>query len=442
MINKVISTIVKYNMIERGSVVIAAVSGGSDSMAMLHILDAVKSELGFVLKAVHVNHGIRGAEADSDEQFVERYCSHNSIPLEVLKADVVAEAHRLGMGLEEAGRKIRYDFFASQGNVIIATAHNLTDRAETFIFNFARGSVLRGLGSIPPVRDNFIRPLIDCTKTEIEAYCEENNVPFVTDKSNCDVSYSRNRIRHNVLPELRLINNGFENAAARCIDSLREDEKYLSDCADNLVIKAEKNGSYDAAVISSAPAVIKKRAIIKIAEKLCGVTPEYKFIDELCFILENGGSRQINGGMTLRVRNGFVECPDSSSEPLGGSVEFSSGNFKIGEYEVCVSFDTDCLQNVSNYNHKYIIDCDKINGKAFFRGREQGDKICLKGRGCTKTLKKLFNELAIEPEKRDSVVILADASGVLLVAGVGIDSRVAVSTETKNKAVILIRTVC
>ena len=127
---------------------------------------------------------------------------------------------------------------------------------------------------------------------------------------------------------------------------------------------------------------------------------------------------------------------------MNGSVEFSSGNFKIGEYEVCVSFDTDCLQNVSNYNHKYIIDCDKINGKAFFRGREQGDKICLKGRGCTKTLKKLFNELAIEPEKRDSVVILADASGVLLVAGVGIDSRVAVSTETKNKAVILIRTVC
>ena len=435
MINKVISTITKYNMIECGSAVVAAVSGGSDSMAMLHILNLIKDDLGFALRAVHVNHGIRGDEADSDQHFVESYCSQNGIPLEVLKADVIAESQKLGMGLEEAGRKIRYDFFASQGDVIIATAHNLTDRAETFLFNFARGSALRGLGSIPPVRDNYIRPLIDCSKAEIEEYCENNKIPYVTDKSNADVTYSRNRIRHNVLPELRCVNSGFENAAARCIDSLREDEKYLSACADELLMKAEINGGYDAAVLSSAPTVIKKRALIKIAEKLCGVTPESKFVDELCFILENGGSRQINGGETLRVRGGILEKPVCIEEAIV-PVELTQGSFEIGEYYVNVFFDTDCSQNVSNYNYKYIIDCDKINGKAFFRAREQGDKIRLKGRGCTKTLKKLFNELAIAPEKRDYVVILADECGVILVPGVGVESRVAVSSETENFAVI------
>ena len=439
MINKVISTVRKYNMIERGSVVVAAVSGGSDSMAMLHILDAIKGDFDFTLKAVHVNHGIRGAEADADERFVEEYCSQNSIPLEILKADVISEAQKLGVGLEEAGRKIRYEFFARQGDVLVATAHNLTDRAETFIFNFARGSALRGLGSIPPVRDNFIRPLIDCSKDEIEAYCELNNVAFVTDKSNADVTYSRNRIRHNVLPELRNINSGFENAAARCIDSLREDEKYLSDCARELVSKAENNGRYNASVIADAPAVIKKRAIVMIAQELCGVTPEHKFIDELCFILENGGSRQINGGSTLRVRNGFIELPDSDVDTLITPANFTDGVLQVGNSEISVSINSDCSQKVLNYDHKYVIDYDKINGKAFFRGREQGDKICLKGRGCTKTLKKLFNELAIAPEKRDSVVILADESGVILVPGVGIDSRVAISPETKNTAVITIK---
>lgn len=436
MINKVISTIRRYDMIERGSVVVAAVSGGSDSMAMLHILNAIKNDIGFELRAVHVNHGIRGDEADADERFVVQYCGRNGIPLEILKADVIGEAQKLGIGLEEAGRKIRYEFFASQGNVLIATAHNLTDRAETFIFNFARGSALRGLGSIPPVRDNFIRPLIDCSKAEIEVYCAENAVQYVTDKTNSDVTYSRNRIRHNVLPELRILNGGFEKAAARCIDSLREDEKYLSTCADELILKAEADGGYVAGIISSAPDVIKKRAIIKITEKLCGVTPEHKFIDELCFILENGGSRQINGGVILRVRNGILEKKHELTDAPIELVEFAQGNFKIGAYDVNVFFDTDCLQNVSNYTYKYILDYGKINGKAYFRGRDQGDKICLKGRGCTKTLKKLFNELSVPPEKRDSVVVLADESGVLLVAGVGIDARAEIGPETEKIAVI------
>ena len=434
MINKVLFSIRKYNMIESGSSVVAAISGGSDSMAMLHILNLLKDEIGFSLEAIHVNHGIRGEEADSDERFVENYCTANGIPLRICRADVVSYAENNGIGLEEAGRIVRYSFFEEYGDsVLIATAHNSTDRTETFLFNFARGSALRGLGSIPPVRGNFIRPLIECSKQEIEEYCRINGIDYVTDKSNADTVYARNRIRHNVLSELRVINPSLESAAARCIDSLREDEQYLSDCARELVAKASNGESFIADIISEAPIPIKKRAIIRIIENALNQTPDSKAVDEILFILTNGGSRQINGGITVRVRSGLLEFPKKSE---GGfdSVPLEFGTYSVGNATVEVSLltgETDCSQNILNNVSIFFLDYDRISGKAAFRSRMAGDKITLPKR-CTKTLKKLFNELSIIPERRESVIVLADESGVLCVEGIGVDSRCAVSEKTEN----------
>lgn len=434
MINKVLFSIRKYNMIEIGSNVVAAVSGGSDSMAMLHILNCVKDELGFSLSAIHVNHGIRGAEADSDERFVEDYCSENGIPLRVFKADVVGYAKQNGIGLEEAGRIVRYSAFSEYGDsVLIATAHNATDRTETFLFNFTRGSGLRGLGSIPPVRGNFIRPLIDCTKSEIEEYCFENGIGYVTDKSNSDTVYARNRIRHNVLSELRVINPSLESAAARCIDSLREDEKYLSECAEKLVSEALRGESIKADVIADAPIPIKKRAVIRILENRFNLTPDGKSLEEILFILSNGGSRQINGGVTVRVRSGLLEFPQESDGAFE-SVPFDIGTYSVGNATVKVSLlkdETVCSQKVSNNVSIFYIDYDKISGKSVFRSRTAGDKISLPKRH-TKTLKKLFNELSLVPEIRESLLVLSDEKGVLCVESVGVDSRCSVTDKTKN----------
>lgn len=436
MINKVISTIEKYNMILPGKTVVAAVSGGSDSMAMLFILKKLQERNGFELKAAHVNHGIRGEQADSDELFVKNYCDANGISLEILKADVIGDSNRLGLGLEETGRKIRYDFFASFGkDVVVSTAHNATDRAETFLFNFARGSALRGLGSIPPVRDNFIRPLIECSKAEIELFCKENSVPFVTDITNNDVCYSRNRIRHNVLPELRVVNPSLEASASRCIDSLREDEQFLSDLADKLVCDAKTAGGYSASILNNAPVSLKKRAVIKIVESVCGVTPERISLDEICTVLSQGGSRQINGGFTVRVRSGKLEFPQESVASFD-RVAFCEGTVKLGTAEVistiCDVKEINCLQKVSKGDLIYYLDYDKIQGNVLFRCREDGDKISLKKRGCTKTLKKLFNELAITPEKRYELVILSDDCGVLLVESLGVDSRAELDENTNK----------
>ncbi len=436
MINKVVFTIDKHNMIASGKTVVAAVSGGSDSMAMLFILKSLQKRYGFELKAAHVNHGIRGEQADADERFVKDYCEAIGISVETLKADVIAESKRLGVGLEEAGRKIRYDFFNSFGkDVLVSTAHNATDKAETFLFNFTRGSALRGLGSIPPVRDNFIRPLIDCSKDEIECFCAENAVPYVTDVTNADVSYSRNRIRHNVLTELRQINPALEISASRCIDSLREDECFLAELADKLVSESKTVDGYNAKILNDAHVSLKKRAVIRIVEAECGITPERLSVDEICTIISQGGSRQINGGFNVRVRSGKLEFPkdaETSFEP----VPFCEGLIKIGNTEVFSAIkpadEIICLQNVSKDTLIYYIDYDKIQGNMLFRSRANGDYIKLKKRGCSKTLKKLFNELAILPEKRNSLVILADDSGVLLVESVGVDSRVEIDAETKN----------
>lgn len=426
MIKKVSETIKKHNMIPQGSVVVAGVSGGSDSMAMLYILDKLSTEIGFKLKAAHVNHGIRGEEADRDERFVLDYCEKNRISVRTSHFDVIGDAAKLGKGLEEVGREVRYEFFSSFGDdVIIATAHNLSDKAETFLFNFTRGSTLRGLCSIPAKRGNIIRPLIDCSKAEIEKFCEDNSIPYVTDCTNTDTHYARNRIRHNVVSELKEINPSFEQSAMRCMDSLREDELFLDSLANELYEKSKASDGFDVSELNSAANPVKKRTMIKIIETVFDVTPEYDAVNSLCRITENGGKCEINGGIVARVRAGRLEFPKKSVD-VYESLELREGLNKIGDKLVLATFtqnlETNSSQNILKEDYKYYIDCDKIHGKLILRSRKEGDKISLAGRGCTKTLKKLFNEKAILPEARNAIVVAADESGVVAVEGIGVDS--------------------
>ncbi len=442
MIDKIRATVSKYNMLPKGATVIAAVSGGSDSMVLLNALNLLKNEYEINLIAAHVNHGLREKTADRDESFVYEKCREAGIELHVLKADVTALAKQNGESLEECGRRVRYDFFNSLANgAIIATAHNLSDRAETFIFNFTRGSALRGLCSTPPVRENIIRPLIDCSKEEIIAFCEKNSIEFVTDETNSDVKYSRNRIRHNVISELKKINPSFESCAQRCIEAVNEDEKFLFAMAAELAEKAKTDEGYNASVLSQAANPVKKRAIVYIIEKCTRITPEQKFIGKICDLLNNGGKTQINGGVTVRVRKGILDFPADSEDfeqvELADKPVFFGGA-KI-EAKIVNINKINNLQNFLKQGLEYYLDYDKILGKIFVRSRESGDKITLKSRNCTKTLKKLFNELAIPEEKRNSIAVFADDNGVFLVEGAGFDKRVSVTNQTKNALIIKIQ---
>ncbi|MGN0572440.1 MAG: tRNA lysidine(34) synthetase TilS [Acutalibacteraceae bacterium] len=442
MIIKVRATVEKYGMLRKGAKVVAAVSGGSDSMAMLYILNLLKKEFGFELCAAHVNHGLRGESADRDERLVAEKCAELGVPLHVLKADVAALAAEKGIGVEECGRQVRYDFFNSIGSgITVATAHNLSDRVETFLFNFARGGALRGLCSVPAVRDNIIRPLIDCSKAEIVEFCNKNSIEYATDETNSDVHYSRNRIRHNVVTELEKINPSFQLCASRCIDSLNEDEAFLRSLSNNIIDESKKDGGYDASVIANAPAPVKKRALIGIIERESGITPENKFINSLCALLESSGNMQINGGITVRVRKGTLDFPPESEQPE--TAVFIDGKAVFGSAEIETEIiNINAINNLQNFSKQvldYCLDCDKIVGKLTVRSRTAGDKITIASRGCTKSLKKLFNELSVPPEKRNSVAVLADDCGVVFVEGVGCDKRAAVTGATKRMAAVKIK---
>ncbi len=442
MNNKVKAHINRNNLLPEGATVVAAVSGGSDSMVLLNILDSLKDEYKINLCAAHVNHCLRGDAADSDQKFVEEKCREMGIPLHVLKVDVAEKAKESGEGFEECARRIRYEFFNSLGDdILIATAHNLSDRVETFLFNFSRGSTLRGLCSIPVRRDNIIRPILGCTKAEILDYCKENGIEYVTDATNADVSYSRNRIRHNAIKEFVAINRAFERSAERCIFALNEDEAFLSSLADKCVENARRSNGFDAVSLAKEPSSLRKRAIIKIAEECTGVTPEYKFVSQICNLLETQGKMQINGGITVRVRKGILDFPEKAEE--GMASEFTDGKAEfygsVIETEIVNIEEINNLQNISKQGLEYYLDYDKISGKLIVRSRQAGDKISLKSRGCTKTLKKLFNELEISPEKRNKVAVIADEKGVVLVEGAGCDSRTAVTKSTGKVMIVRIK---
>lgn len=442
MNNKVRALIERHNMLPEGATVVAAVSGGSDSMVLLNILNSLKDEYKINLCAAHVNHCLRGDDADSDQRFVEEKCREMGVPAYVLKVDVAEKAKESGEGFEECARRIRYEFFNSLGeDIVIATAHNLSDKVETFLFNFSRGSALRGLCSIPVRRDNIIRPLISCTKSEIFEYCEKNGIEYVTDATNADVTYSRNRIRHNVVKELSAINVSFEKCAERCISAINEDEEYLSLLADDYVEKSRSKNGFDAKILASAPLPLKKRALIRIAEECTGITPEYKSVRSICDMLDNHGKIQINGGVTVRVRKGILDFPNEAeegkiSEIVDGKAEFFDS---VIETKIVNIKEINNLQIISKQGLEYYLDCDKIIGRLVVRSRQAGDKISLKSRGCTKSLKKLFNELEISPEKRNAVAVFADEKGVVLVEGVGCDSRVAVNSTTENVLFVKIK---
>lgn len=435
MIDKVVETIRKYDMIQPKSRVIAAVSGGSDSMAMLFCLNALKSKMDFSLEVAHVNHCLRGKDSDDDEKYVESICREWNIPFHLLRADVSALAKQNGTGTEEEGRRVRYEFFSSLGDdIIVATAHNLNDREETFLFNFARGSALRGLCSIPAKRDNIIRPVINCTKSEINDFCKENGIRYVTDKTNEDTAYSRNRIRHNIITELNQINSGFDGCASRCMDALNEDEKFLSLLADGLLENATDENGISASVIASAPKPVKRRALIKIVEMQTGVSPDFSSVERISLILD-GGVCEINGGIRIRVRKGFIEFPTEKTE-IPDPVGFENGTATCGNltfsYEIINKSDKQNSEKVHRNELEYFLDYDKIIGRLSVRCRQDGDKIRLYPSGCTKSLKKLFNEKAIAPEIRVSLPMLADEEGIILIPGIGFDSRMKVSAMTEK----------
>ena len=424
--NNVLRALFAYNMLKKGDTVVVGLSGGADSVCLTHALSELKDGLEITLVAAHVNHGIRGEEADRDESFCKEFCQKLGIEFKLLKADIPSLAHNKGIGEEECGRIVRYEFFNSLAgdNGKIATAHNLNDNAETLLFNLSRGASLKGAGGIPPVRDNIIRPLILTPRSEIEKYCSDNGLKFVTDSTNLENEYTRNKIRNRVLPILREINPLAETALASFCEYARDDEALLSQLADSEYKKAVNGFEIDEAAFLNLPKSLMRRVAAKYLTSLTKKDVASKHIEALISRAGTNSALETLDGIVLISRQGKIFPKPDESEPFEVKIkkETAETEFLYGTAKITVS-DTKDLQNLNKAQLENYIDCDKIGNALILRSRKEGDRITLAKRGVTKSLKKLFIEDRVPAQMRNRTAILADGDEVVWVEGYGVSKK-------------------
>lgn len=413
----------KYNMISRGDTVLAAVSGGADSMLLLNFLLSVKDELNLTIAVAHVEHGIRGEESKEDARFVERFCKTREIPFYIKVADVPAEAEKAGAGVEEYARKVRYDFFSQIPCDKIATAHNLSDNAETVLFRFIRGTSLKGMCGIPPVRGKIIRPLIEVSSEDIRSACSEMGIEYRCDSTNEDTEYTRNYIRKIIIPECKKLNPSFETAVARFISDAMDDEASLVSGASFALSLSEKPQGLDCEKLKTFTKSEVKRAAGEYMVKH-GIAPDHFHLSEVTRLVFEKGRVQLPGGKCAVSDGCFLSIKEIGETGAARTYNYSGKAVSVNEFLT--------IRELSEIQIDFYCDCDKINGNVAFRPRAEGDRISPAGRGCTKTLKKLFNEYRIPVEHRRDNIVVTDENGIIGVIGCCCDERVVPDSSTKR----------
>ena len=404
MLDKLVSMMRRYEMLSPGERVYCAVSGGADSVAMLFALFLLRERLGITLCAVHFNHGLRGEESDRDEAFVRRLCERLEVPLEIGRGNVQPGEK----GLEAAAREARYAFFDSLDGKT-ATAHTADDNAETVLMHLVRGTGLKGLGAIAPVRGRYIRPMLTVTRQEVLAFLDEYHLSYVTDSSNGTDAFLRNRIRHRVMPLLAEENPRLaENLSAMAL-RLREDEAALCmrwDFTDGLEIEKFR----------SLPPALANRMMAAFLEQ-CGVRePEADHI-ALAIRLTQADSPSAGGDFPGDVR--IVRCYDRLVKAereivLTETVLACPGCTELAEAGLRIVCEVaDRLENTAD---TFTV-CPR--GQMVVRSRKSGDTVRL--HGGSRSLKKLFIDRKIPARARQLLPVVADASGVLGVYGIGVN---------------------
>lgn len=426
MNNQIIRTVEKYNMLQSGGSVVVALSGGADSTALLHALNSLKEKYNLTIYAAHINHGLRGLEAERDENFCKILCENYKIELFVKKANVRAEARAQKLSEELCGRNIRYSFLeeiSQQLNAKIATAHTASDNAETLIFNITRGSGLNGAGAIAPVRGNIIRPLIEVTRQQIEQYCSDNKLDYVTDTTNLSDNYTRNKLRHRVIPNLKELNPQFELAALNFSQLARQASQYIENQAAVALDECKTEFGYSCQRLLSYDEIITKSALAQICRQNSGSTPEHKHVELLFEALKNGGSLELSKSCTAVSKQGVLRflSPDSQNK----------------DFIISINKTTE----ISLKENTYIAEINALDAKAstfVFRHRKSGDTFSPQKRKLTKSLRKLMNELKIPSELRDNLLVVADGSTILWCEAIGYSSEGA-ALNKQNKLKIQVK---
>lgn len=423
MYQKVKAYVKKWHMLQKEDSVIAGISGGADSVCLLFMLLKLQKELGFALMAVHVNHGIRGAEAERDEAYVKRLCRQWNVRLKVYRENVPAYAKEHGMTEEEAGRDIRRTCFCKVlkewGGTKIALAHHENDNVETLLWNLCRGTGIRGLGGIAPVNDVWIRPLLCVKRREIESYLKKRGISYCTDTTNADRRYMRNRIRMDVIPYLEdCVNTESVSHMGKTMERMYELEQYILEevgqCKESCT--GWKNGRriIRQTEYTKIPKALRDNVLHEI---LCETAGRRKDIEEVhvqmlrdLFTKQVGKRIDLPYGVTairtyegVRFEKNIPEASYAGDENELFSIRVfdrEPGNVTFPEKIYTKWFDYDIIKNTVKIRHRIA-----------------GDSIVINRYGGRKKLKQYFTDQKVPQEDRDKIWIAADGDEVLWIVG-------------------------
>ena len=401
--------------IRPGDRVLCAVSGGADSMYLLCRMLELAPAGGFSVVCAHFDHGMRGEESARDAAFVAAFCAGRQVPCEV--------GHGAVRGGEAEARAARYAFLERCADAHdcrwIATAHTADDNAETLLLQLARGAGLRGLGGIAPVRGRLLRPMLDVTRAEVEAWLSEHEIPYVQDSTNASDAYARNRVRQEAMPALRSVNPAFARHTVQTAALLREDEAFLTALAEDFLRGQGSVPETDALCALARPVRARVFAL------LAGAPLEARHVEALhalCFGTE-AASLSLPNGVRAVWEGGRISFSAAEAAPWP-ETPLAPGQSVTGPDGAVVTMSLP-EQSVGIHNSltSFYFKCSAICGKLTLTPPKNGDRIRIAGRGCTKKLSDLLRETGVPRSARGGVAVLRDESGVAAVFGVGMAER-------------------
>lgn len=463
MITKVFDYVQKYQMIEEGDTIAAGVSGGADSVCLLFVLLRLREKIPFRLAVVHVNHGIR-EDAGRDADYVKRLCEENNLPFYLTEINIKDYAGEYGLSEEEAGRKVRYQAFREAllkenagGRGKIAVAHNSNDRGETMLFHLFRGTGLTGAGGIKPVSGNVIRPLLCLERKEIEGWLKEQHISYQTDSTNYQDIYTRNRIRHHILPYAEEnICSGVIAHMSQAGDNLLEAEEFIVRQTDlakkRCVVSDNKQGKDGITIIlpefKKEDSYLQGRILLSCLEEIAqgrkDITSNH--ISSIRKLFVSDGCKEIHLPYGITVYKKYdVGMIDKGNRRKGR--ENTSGGDVRKEYEVPIPgslfvpglgaaeitvFSYEKCENIPKKTYTKWFDYDKITKSIAFRIRRKGDFLTINERMGHKSLQDYFVNEKIPKAERDSFYVLAEGSHIMWVPGHRISEYYKVSETTLN----------
>ena len=448
--------------------VVVGVSGGADSVALLRVLcqcrDAISLQKGvkpadaLKINVIHINHMIRGEEADRDERFVQDLCQHLDVSFKVYREDIPKMARDQHLSEEEAGRIFRYQCFEKEADLLskdgtdarevrIAVAHNKDDLAETVLFNMIRGSSLLGLSGIKPVVGRIIRPLLMTSRAEIEEYLKELGQDYITDSTNLTTDYTRNKIRLSIIPQLREING---SAVDHIVEVAQDASRLNQDIAaeisahyyveNNSIADREANQEIHIPSFRTLSTLAKGELVLSKMEKLSGrrkdITREHIRSECALADMESGKSVDLIYGIQARRSYDTIVL---SIKPNNKKTSITQEQTmeKSGKSQPTGTITTEIIPydaslDLSKKEYTKLIDCDKINFVPVLRTPQPDDFIVVSGEGGSKKLSRFFTHSKVDREKRESFPVVADGDEIIWVVGLRLSERYKVTGSTKR----------